>query len=496
MPSIKFLPWGKTVEVDPGTTVLLAEQMAGIPQDAPCGGHGECKKCKVWIQGREVLACATKIWEDTEVTVKEAPRKARILSEGMDSGFTLQPVKEGACHIGVDIGTTTVVVYLLDGKTGEILGTRSMLNPQFPYGADVISRIQAAAGGHREELTRLIREGVWSLISGACREYGKETDEIGTVAVAANPAMQQLFFGREVDNLARPPFSPVFNKTEVLLLRDYFPVKGSGKLLVIPDIAGYVGADTMSCLLATGMYQAEPVTLLIDIGTNGEMVLGNREKMAACSTAAGPALEGGRITSGMRGSPGAIDHVWLDAGAVRVSVIGEGEEKGICGSGIIDAAAAMVDLGILNKRGRIQKDYRENGKERIYALTERVSLTQEDIREIQMAKGAIAAGIRILMEHLGIKMEEIAQVILCGAFGNYMNPESACSIGLLPAELRSRIKAGGNAAGMGSRIMALDREKFFLTDTLLQKIEAVDLASFPEFQRIYAANMMFPEKRS
>lgn len=491
MPVIKFLPMEKTLEVQDGISILEAEQMAGIRQDAPCGGHGKCGKCKVLVKGEEVLACSTQIREDMVVTVKSELRSAKILSEGIHSEFHMNPVQEGVCHISVDIGTTTVVAYLLDGRDGAILDTRSMLNPQFPYGSDVISRIQAALDGKLGELSRLIREGVWSLIQELCEDNGLSPDKIGTTAIVANPAMQQLFFEVSPENLSKPPFAPVFTKAEVLPLSGYFPVQGDGRLLVVPDIAGYVGADTMGCILATGMYQDTKMTLMIDIGTNGEMVLGNKNGMVACSTAAGPALEGGRISCGMRGSSGAIDHLWLENGKIQYSVIGNADEKGLCGSGIIDAVAVMLELGILNKRGRIQKDYRGDGKERIYDLTDRVSLTQDDIREVQMAKGAISAGIRLMMEHLHVTMDEIDQVILCGAFGSYMNPQSACRIGLLHRELLGRISAGGNAAGMGSRQMALDREKFALSEELLDKIEAIELATFPEFQRVYAANMMF-----
>ena len=494
MAKIKFLPSGISVEVSKGTTVLQAEQLAGIRQDAPCGGHGTCGKCKVIIEGKEVPACQTVVKNDMEVTVLSELKDAEILTEGIRNQFVVNPVQEGGCHIAVDIGTTTVVAYLLDGKTGEILGNQSMLNPQFSYGADVISRIQAALKGKQEEQTSLIREGVWSLIRSLCETHKIPTADIGTVAIVANPAMQQLFFGVSPENLSKPPFAPHFTKTEVLQMNQYFPVSGNGKLLVVPDIAGYVGADTVGCILSTGMYQDSRMTLMIDIGTNGEMVLGNCEKMAACSTAAGPALEGGRISSGMRGSKGAIDHVWWEKEKLCFSVIGNEKPQGICGSGMIDAVAVMLEQEILNKRGRIQKDFRCEGKERIYDLAEGVSLNQKDIREIQMAKGAIAAGIDLLMKHLQITMEEIDRVILCGAFGTYMNSDSACLIGLLPQELRERIETGGNAAGMGSVMMALDKEKFALTNEILNRTEGIELASFPEFQRIYASNMMFPEK--
>jgi len=236
-------------------------------------------------------------------------------------------------------------------------------------------------------------------------------------------------------------------------------------------------------VLATGMYQAVDTVLMVDIGTNGEMVLAHKGRMAACSTAAGPALEGANIQFGMRGSAGAIDHV-TEAGC---TVIGGGEAVGICGSGLIDAVAMMLRKGILNKRGRV------NTADHNYYLTDRIYLTQEDIRQVQMAKGAIAAGIRLLAEYLGITVEQIDWVILAGAFGSFMDPDSACRIGLLPEELRGKITAAGNIAGSGSKMLALNGDQLVLSQRLVEKIEFLELASQASFQRTFAKNMTFRE---
>ena len=228
------------------------------------------------------------------------------------------------------------------------------------------------------------------------------------------------------------------------------------------------------------------------------MVLKVKDRMAACSTAAGPALEGARIRFGMRGANGAIDHVSLTEKDLNVHVIGEGKAIGICGSGLIDAVAAMKRAGILNRRGRIQTgknlpDFAgrigEKDGERIFALTEDVYLTQQDIREVQMAKGAIAAGIELMAEELGIQTEEIDQVLLAGAFGSFLNADSACDIGLLPACLCGRISVIGNAAGSGAKMLACDQKELAYTDRLLERIEFLELASLPGFQRCFAKNM-------
>ena len=218
------------------------------------------------------------------------------------------------------------------------------------------------------------------------------------------------------------------------------------------------------------------------------MALGNRERIIACSTAAGPALEGARIRFGMRGAPGAIDHVWLENGSIRCSVIGNRKAQGICGSGLIDAVAVLLEAGLINKRGRIQDKHEVDGQRVVY-LTEDVFLTQDDIREVQLAKGAIAAGISLMAENLDIHLDQIESVLLAGAFGSFLRPESACRIGLLPSELLSKINAVGNAAGSGAKMMACDGTMFSLTQKLVQKIEFIELAELPGFQKAFGKHM-------
>lgn len=503
MPRIHFLPDDIFADISVGTTILEAGRIAGLSLDAPCGGNGVCGKCKVYIGDQEVKACQYTVTEDLEVTLPGTPKASGILTEGVQGQIELNPVQSGEIHISADLGTTTIVVYLLDGKTGNILGTKSCLNPQYPYGADVISRIQAAQSGDFEKLTSLVRASFGKMIQELCQENGKRMDQIGTMAVVGNPAMQQLFLGISPENLTHPPFSPVLLKPQVQPLSEYFADAGNGVMLIVPDIAGYVGADTVSCILSTEMYRSKEMTLMIDIGTNGEMVLGNCDGLTACSTAAGPALEGGRISCGMRGGPGAVDHIWMEGDTVCSSVIGtqkifrrgmsgeKSEVKGLCGSGLIDGIAVMLEQGVLNKRGRIQKDYHGDDRNRIYDLTDQIFLSQEDIREVQMAKGAISAGIRLLAEFRGLELEEIDRVVLCGAFGTYMKPESAARIGLIPMELLPKVEAGGNAAGTGSRQIALNQDIFCLSGNLAEKTHALELASLPQFQRVYAKCMAF-----
>ncbi|MBQ7371776.1 MAG: DUF4445 domain-containing protein [Blautia sp.] len=497
MPAITFLPGNQSIEVSEGITVLEAIQKAGLSIDSPCGGHGKCGKCRIRPAGQEsdTLACRTIIERDMTVSISGAPSNTHILTDGISVNTRLDPIKPGSILAAVDIGTTTMVCYLLDGKTGELISSASMLNPQYPFGSDVISRIQAAKNGNFTSLVSSLRTGVAELIQSACKSADQTVcpDVISTICFVGNPTMQQFFLGLPVDNLASPPFQRLLEHAQAQCAEELLPLCAQAELVTLPDIAGYVGGDTMGCILSTRMYEQMPLTLLLDIGTNGEMVIGNRDRLAATSTAAGPALEGAGITFGMRGAKGAIDHVSLtEEGGFACHVIGDVTPQGICGSGLIDAVAAMLELGLINKRGRIERGYEELQGNRVVRLTEEIYLSQEDIRAVQMAKGAIAAGIELLCAHLGKAPGDLERVYLAGAFGSYISPASACRIGLIPPVLLDKISAVGNAAGSGARLCAMNRTELTLTDKLVRKTDAVELSALSAFQRTFAKQMLFP----
>lgn len=488
MPELHILPGDVFLQVPGGENLMKALRGGNLAPDAPCGGCGQCGKCKVIAGGREVLACQTFVERDMTVIVPQSTPPV-ILQEGIDTPCAKKPEWDGI-GLAFDIGTTSVVCFALDGATGKELARAAMGNPQTVFGADVISRIRAALRGELPRLTDLIRESITALIHRVCAEANIRPEEIRLVSVVGNPAMQQLFLGISPENLAGVPFAPVLTEAKTIPCGQILPVCPNGQLLVVPDISGYVGADTIGCVLATGLHKAEEWTLLVDIGTNGEMVLGNRFRRIACSTAAGPALEGANIRFGMRGADGAIDHVWLEDGNVKCSVIGGAEAVGICGSGLVDAVAVALELGLLNKRGRIQRE------DRILPLTDRVWLTQEDIRQVQLAKGAIHAGICLMAKALGVEMKDIQRVLLAGAFGSCLNPESACRMGLLPEQLLGKTEAVGNAAGTGAKMLARDPGLLQEADMLRRTTEFLELASLPEFPRTFAAAMRFREDRS
>lgn len=497
--TVTVLPAGRKLSARPGENLLTLLRSANLAPEAPCGGNGKCGKCTVLIDGKPVLACGYPVSGDVTVHVTAAKTHARILADGYGAEVELQPLRDGAM-VAFDIGTTTVVCYLLEAGTGHLLAAASAVNPQQSYGADVISRIQRALAGEMEAQTRLIREQMGSLLGDACRQAGVLPETVGVISVVGNPCMQQLFLGILPENLARIPFAPVLTKAEVGEAGDIFPCCPHAALITVPDISGYVGADTVGCVLASGLDREEERTLLVDIGTNGEMVLGNRERMIACATAAGPALEGARIRFGMRGEPGAIDHATLVENTLSLSVIGGGKAVGICGSGLIDIAAVLLDAGVVNARGRLAEPGTalplgdrifETEGERCFHLTDTVYLTQDDIRQLQMAKGAIASGIELMAAQLGGGVETIDRVLLAGAFGSFIRPESACRIGLLPPQLLDRIHVIGNAAGSGARRVACSTAELHRAQTIADKAEFLELAALPEFQRTFAKSMRF-----
>lgn len=478
--TVTVLPENRQLTVPVGTRLLDALRDAGLAPEAPCGGSGTCGKCRVTVDGREVLACQTPINGSMTVVL---PQKTafRVLTGGDTAAAAVQPLAPGYL-LAFDIGTTTLAGCLLSPE-GQQLAQTAMPNPQRPWGADVVSRIRLALDGHGPKITAAIRAALGEMTGTLCTAAGIAPESVGVVSIVGNPAMQQLFLGLDVSNLVRIPFDPVLTGAEVSPAAPYLPQCPNALLLTVPDISGYIGADTVACLLASGPDSALP-TLLVDIGTNGEMVLCSGARRLACATAAGPALEGANISCGMGASPGAIDRVAWEDGRFRCSVIGDTQAKGICGSGILDAVAAALDGGLINQRGKVLTP------DGLLHLTSTVALTQEDIRQVQLAKGAIAAGIELLAREMGLSPADIGAVRLAGAFGSFLNPRSAARIGLLPLDAE-KVTAIGNAALAGAVILACSGPALADAEALAQGTEHLELASTPGFQRAFAKHMRF-----
>ncbi|MDR1321694.1 MAG: ASKHA domain-containing protein [Gracilibacteraceae bacterium] len=417
--------------------------------------------------------------------------------------------------LAVDIGTTTVVGYLWRLSDGKLLGSQAVANPQWVYGADVISRIAFAAESRENmlEIQRLIVSCLSSLAAHLAGTANIDPRHIYGVSVVGNTTMNHLFLGVDPQSLALAPFTPVFRKPPGLSASDLgLAVNPRARVWLLPIIAGHVGSDITAGILATDILRSSGYHLLIDIGTNGEIVLCGGGRGIACSTAAGPAFEGATIYQGMRAAEGAVEKIIL-AENVEISVVGNTVPLGICGSGVIDGVAELVKAGIVKKSGmmaeaekaplldlpqEIKRRLRDSGNEQrrefvvaYRSEAEDIVLTQRDIREAQMAKGAIAAGTQILLDRFGIGADDLTRVHLAGVFGKHIDVASALTIGLLPPVSKERIVSVGNAAGIGASLALLSetvREKARMVSEI---VEHVELSLCDEFSSEYMKAMKF-----
>jgi uncharacterized 2Fe-2S/4Fe-4S cluster protein (DUF4445 family) len=410
-----------------------------------------------------------------------------------------------------DIGTTSIVGNLMDLDSGEQLAAVGSVNPQAIYGGDLMSRI-AYAQFDEKKLTTLRARALTAIndfIKEACEEAGVSRDHIYKIVLVGNTCMHHIFLGVDVSYVGLAPYAPTVRDSLTIPAQE-LPLKGAPNAMIcmLPIVAGFVGADTMAAVLATRIHESDGIRVMVDIGTNGEVVMGSREKLMACSAPAGPALEGAQIAHGMRGAMGAIEKVAIDED-VTCDVIGDVPAMGICGSGLIDAVSKMLDAGVLDGAGRLRRTDMEalpaavskrivGGKgERAFVLQwaddagkdEDITLTQMDVRQLQLAKGAIYAGILMLQEVMQIPDEDIEEVLLCGGFGNYINIESAIGIRLLPPLPLDKITYMGNAAHLGAQMALLSESQRLQADAIAEQVEHVALATRPEFQVIFVDAM-------
>jgi len=429
--------------------------------------------------------------------------------------IAIEPGDTTANHYGVavDIGTTTVAGLLVNFGTGEILASASRTNPQSRHGDDVIARIDfSETDGGLEILSKEINLCLQEIIQELSRKSRIDTSMIYEVSLAGNTTMNHLFHRIPCGNIARAPYIPVFRGgVNIKAQHTDLKIHPHGNVYSLPNIAGYVGADISAGILAAGMHESEQMQLLVDIGTNGEIALGNKNRILVCSTAAGPAFEGARIKFGMRGAEGAIEKVYMN-NEVDFSVIGNVEPQGICGTGVIDVVAELVKLRVIDETGRLQNvdelDHRvsdaiktrirngENGNE--FVLAQRpnqppIIFTQRDIREVQLATAAIYAGIQVLLGAFSMTLDDLDAILLAGAFGNYIRPAQAKVIGLLPNIPESRIKFIGNAAIEGSLRALLSTDERTVVEEIAARTEYIELSARPDFQEHYMLAMMFGE---
>jgi uncharacterized 2Fe-2S/4Fe-4S cluster protein (DUF4445 family) len=521
---IELLPLGKTLDVERGT--LLQDLLFAHGVEFPCGGRGRCKGCKIKVLAGSLpttgedkkrlseaelaegwrLACRGRAEGDLRIDL--AQWEATILTD--DTVFEFAP--QDGLGIAIDLGTTTIVAQLLDLRSGHVLAVRTALNTQAQHGADIMSRVEfAVSGGGQPQLEKLIREQIGGLVrellsadappgrphdsERATASPDKDSTPEATppapgalkhVVIVGNTVMHHLFCGINLEPLSHYPFEPAQDGLQVFEATSLgWNLPANPSVRFLPCLGGFVGSDILAGVLATRLHESERLLALVDLGTNGEIVVGNRERMLCASTAAGPAFEGARIWMGMRAATGAISEVHVANGGLHCHVLGNTAPRGICGSGLVDAVASALELGWMKTNGRLTI-----GEE--LSIAPPVKISQTDIRELQLAKGAIAAGLELLLRQWGATKADLACVHLAGAFGNYINHASARRIGLLdfPPE---QIRPAGNTALLGAKLALFElhaQEADY--PELLARISHVSLHEDPCFHETYVEQMSFP----
>lgn len=522
------------------TTILeycRSHGIAGI--ETPCGGKGTCGKCKVTVTKpyyKDVLACRTRVCdgmeiivgrkestgtkEDSMVVLTNGGNVSEKFNEHVNRNVVLKEETTNESEkvesnedtlAACDIGTTTVVCYLIDKETGQIISTRSGANPQRSFGADVLSRIEAAGRieASSEPGLKIMQTQIVSLLNGFISEMLTECGrtKVSRFSVAGNTVMCHLFMGISPAKMGKAPFLP-----DEYFGREFNPldigIENCQTMIIFPAVSGFVGGDITAGMMET--VNCNELTLYLDIGTNGEMALGKGDRYVCCATAAGPAFEGAQIELGMPASKGAVDKVWLEGRRIKYSVIGNDRPVGLCGSGLIDALAVLLKAGIIDENGTIlsgqelpilfrsyvfeveAEDAAQSTETSLAVhIAPGVYITQEDIRKLQLAKGAIAAGIDILFKEYGCKPCDLDILTFAGGFGNYIDKASAAAIGLFPQELLDKAKEVGNAAGNGAVSAALSQEAWERAMDISGDMRYIELASYPHFNEMYVEHMNF-----
>jgi len=489
---IRLQPFGKELQVNDNTPLIDVLHEFGI--EFPCGGKGSCGKCKVKLLDGNIevsqihqlklyqldlspewrLACYSNCTSD--ITLEVDQFNHMILADESEFEF----VPESGYGVAVDLGTTTLVAQLIDLSTSKVLAVETALNPQVKFGADLISRVQACLDGNAAEMTRLIRLYIGNMIELLLQ---MQPVEIKRISIVGNTVMQLIFSNCDVSPLAQYPFN-TNNLGPKLFSAKYLGLsfQVAENVMFYPSIGSFVGSDILAGIVATGLHAKEEYTVLIDLGTNGEIVIGNKQQIVCASTAAGPAFEGTNISMGMRAVTGAISTVILENNEIKVNVIGNVAPKGICGSAMVDAVAVFRELDKIGVFGEI------NSGENFLSLTVNIGLTQKDINEFQLAKAAIAAGLEILCKTISIQIADIQSVFIAGGFGNYINIQHLIETGMieLPEE---RIHKIGNTALIGAKMFLFHNDE--MIKEILTKTKHINLESDPNFQNIYVDKMLF-----
>lgn len=520
-----------TISCEEKESILAAMLRNGLSYRADCGGRGTCGKCRVKVLLGELAITTQDKKIFTEAELRQGMRLACkaypvndcniVLITGEETGFEVvmdhihfvsaqirqldnkpDDVNDKAFSstgssksemddqekyfIAIDLGTTTIALSLVGAKDGRIVRSNSTVNPQRVYGADVISRMRASIEGKREFLKDLIRGELYEGMKALLTEVGMDWERIDRVAIAGNTTMGHLLMGYPCNTLGVFPFTPYRIDEIEVKFSELFPERLKIPVVLLPGISVFVGGDIIAGLYFCGFHEAEKPCLLIDLGTNGEMAIGNKDKLLVTSTAAGPAFEGGNISCGVGSVSGAISQVTLIEDEVRYQTIGGKPPIGICGTGVIEIVSELYKTGRMDDTGLLSEPYFEEG----FPIAD-LHFIQKDIREFQLAKAAIHAGVEILLKNYGITQEQLDKVYLAGGFGYKMNVEKAIHIGLFPKELKKKIEAVGNTSLAGTMKYLTHPYAKGSVEELCSKAKEIHLSNDEDFYDLYLQRMSF-----
>ena len=556
MTQLTILPFKKKVDLQSEETVMQALRRGGYEIEGPCNGQGICGKCKIRVEAStevpqtphrsisEVEArehgirLACRLIPPHDITVHlpdDFSVDARILEgehlgkieirpaanvSSKKNGYWLKYVGEAAevvlqkwdpkfspKGLAIDVGTTTLVVTLFCLVTGKELATASSINPQTKFGHDVLSRIQKGSTEEGlDEVAGVVREELNRLIQAACKQSNAVTDELLDAVIGGNTTMLTLAAAIDPQSLGRLPFTVKLTGGASYAAMDFgLDMNPSGRVYVPPIVHAFIGSDITAGVLACGCLEKAKPSLFVDVGTNGEMGINNDGRFIVASTAAGPAFEGMGVTSGVRAVPGAVEAAHFDGQTIDIKTIDGQPARGVCGSGIIDMAAALLKAGVVDPTGRmktpdltegLQADVAEHlhlvDDQPVFDIADGVHFTQADIRQVQLAKGAIRTGIDMLMSEANVTVEDLEDITLAGAFGYHLRPESLAAIGLIPEELARKVRFAGNTSKTGCAMMLLDASLRKYLETQVISVEHLPLAEKISFQNLFIENLNFP----
>lgn len=501
---------GKTHSTPEGTKLSSLLQATHSHVNMPCGGKGNCGKCRVTVSGEVSaptdaelkylsadellsgvrLACLTCAVGDCTVTTASAATQQICLDTDLPDTLesTLARPVFDKYGVAVDIGTTTVAACLYNREWDKLTQV-GVPNPQAVWGADVVSRMECALRGHAEDLAEAITKTVNQVLVTLAQNAGISVEEIDTLVITGNTVMLHLLTKTSTEPLTHAPFAAkrLFGEWVTARELDLTALQPTAKVYLMPCVSAFVGGDLVASLMACDFCYGRDTRLLADVGTNGEMALWHKEKLYVCSTAASPAFEGAGIAMGMAGSVGAVDRVTLCNGQMLAHVIGEIAPVGICGSGMVDSMACLLDSDLMDETGLLEQDPTP--------IAPPVVLTQSDIRTIQLAKSAVCAGLLSLMHVADLAEESVTTLFVAGGFGSYLNLRNAGRIGLLPPSLTSKAKVLGNAALTGASMVLLDGECVTYAERISKQALCVDLATNAYFAETFMQGTMFLKKR-